>query len=108
MLFYQEATGSGAFGHSNLTVTILLIFTGVATGLPLLWFAAAARRIPLTTIGVLQYIAPTMQFLLGVFLYHEPFTADRLTGFSLIWLALLIYTIEGAVERRRSAVQYVN
>jgi chloramphenicol-sensitive protein RarD len=108
LLFYQEAAGSGAFGHSSLTVTFLLIFTGVATGLPLLWFAAAARLIPLTTIGVLQYIAPTMQFLLGVYLYHEPFTASRLLGFSLIWLALIIYTVEGAVERRKAvATQYV-
>jgi chloramphenicol-sensitive protein RarD len=103
LLFYQEASGSGAFGHSSLIVTFLLIFTGVATGLPLLWFAAAARRVPLTTIGVLQYIAPTMQFLLGDYLYHEPFTASRLIGFSLIWLALLIYTIEGAMERRKTA-----
>lgn len=106
LLFFQEAAGSGAFGHSSLVVNLLLIFTGVATGLPLLWFAAAARRVPLTTIGVLQYIAPTMQFLLGVYLYHEPFNASRLVGFSLIWLALLIYTIEGVVERRKAAIAY--
>ena len=97
----------GSFGHADLSINLLLIFTGVATGLPLLMFAAAAPRIPLTTIGILQYLAPTIQFLLGIFLYGEPFTPTRLVGFSLIWLALLIYTIEGVVERRRTAaLQY--
>ena len=102
-LLYQEANGVGSFGHADLSINLLLIFTGVATGLPLLMFAAAAPRIPLTTIGILQYLAPTIQFLLGIFLYGEPFTPTRLVGFSLIWLALLIYTIEGVVERRRTA-----
>jgi chloramphenicol-sensitive protein RarD len=108
-LFYQEKSGLGAFGHAGLTITTLLVFTGVATGLPLLLFSAAARRIPLTTIGILQYIAPTLQFLLGVFLYGEEFNQTRLIGFSLIWLALIIYSIEGVLERRKAnALQYAN
>ena len=63
----------------------------------------------LTTIGILQYIAPTLQFLLGVFLYGEEFNQTRLIGFSLIWLALIIYSIEGVLERRKAnALQYAN
>ena len=108
-LLYQGQGGPGAFGHTGITITTLLIFTGVATGLPLLLFSAAAQRIPLTTIGVLQYIAPTLQFLLGVFLFGEEFNQTRLIGFSLIWLALIIYSIEGALERRKAnALQYAN
>ncbi len=102
-LLFQEASGIGAFGHAHLTTHLLLILTGVATGLPLLLFAAAARLIPLTTIGILQYLAPTIQFLLGVFLYGEAFTPTRLIGFSLIWLALLIYTVESVIAHRRTA-----
>jgi chloramphenicol-sensitive protein RarD len=107
-LFSQDRQGVGAFGHSSLSITLLLIFTGLVTGLPLLLFAAAAQRIPLSTIGLLQYVAPTIQFLLGVFVYGESFTPTRLIGFCLIWLALLIYSIEGAVARRKAAaMQYV-
>ena len=108
-LLYQEQSGVGALGHAGFSPSILLIFTGVATGLPLLLFSAAAQKIPLTTLGILQYIAPTLQFLLGVFLYGEAFNQARLFGFSLIWLALIIYSIENVVERRKAnALQYAN
>ena len=108
-LLSQERNGEGAFGHTGFSITLLLIFTGVVTGLPLLLFSAAAQRIPLTTIGILQYLAPTLQFLLGVFLYGEVFDQARLFGFSLIWLALIIYSIENIVARRRAnALQYAN
>jgi chloramphenicol-sensitive protein RarD len=63
-------------------------------------FASAARQIPLTMIGVLQYIAPTLQFLIGVFLYHEPFDQSRLIGFSLVWLALIIFWVENYLANR--------
>jgi chloramphenicol-sensitive protein RarD len=63
-------------------------------------FASAARQIPLTMIGVLQYIAPTLQFLIGVFLYHEPFDQSRLIGFSLVWLALIIFWVENYLASR--------
>jgi chloramphenicol-sensitive protein RarD len=98
-LFFLESSGAGAFAHTGLTVSLLLVFTGVATGLPLLLFAAAARRIPLSTMGLLQYMAPTIQLFLGVFLYGEPFSPVRLIGFSFIWLALLIYSAEGLRQR---------
>lgn len=102
-LIYLEVVGTAAFGHTGLTTTLLLIAGGVATALPLLLFASGARRITLTLMGILQYIAPTMQFLIGVFLYHEPLDSDRLIGFSLIWLALAIYSLEGILRSGRSA-----
>ena len=97
-LYWQ---GTGAFGPEGLSVTILLALTGIITATPLLLFARAARAIPLTLLGILQYIAPTVQFMLGVFLYNEPFMLTRLVGFSLIWIALLIFTLEGIMERRK-------
>jgi chloramphenicol-sensitive protein RarD len=100
-LFYQEANGTAAFGHDGLATTLLLALAGVATAVPLLLFAYGAQRVPLTTLGILQYVAPTLQFLLGVFLYHESFTAARLVGFSLIWTSLALYWAEGALRRRR-------
>jgi chloramphenicol-sensitive protein RarD len=100
-LLYAESQGNGSFGHLGLNVTLLLALAGVITALPLLLFGLAARSIPLTMLGILQYIAPTVQFLLGIFLYQEPFTATRLVGFSIIWLALLIFTVEGMYERRK-------
>lgn len=102
-LVYLELVGTAAFGHVSLSTTLLLIAGGVATALPLLLFASGARRITLTLMGILQYIAPTMQFLIGVFLYHEPLDSDRLIGFSLIWLALAIYSLEGILRSGRSA-----
>lgn len=93
-LLYLEWTGTAAFGHVDTLTTVLLGFAGVATAVPLLLFASGARRIKLATIGILQYIAPTLQFLIGVLVYHEPFTLDRLIGFSIIWLALLLYSGE--------------
>ena len=99
-LIYVDSQGVGAFGHRDLSLTLLLAFSGVVTALPLLMFARAARAISLTLLGILQYIAPTVQFLLGIFLYNEPFTMTLLVGFSLIWLALLIFTLEGIREYR--------
>lgn len=106
-LIYLESVGTAAFGHVDGVTTGLLGLAGMVTAVPLLFFAAGARRIKLATVGILQYIAPTLQFLIGVFVYHEPFTADRLVGFSIIWLALLIYTLENLwVRRQRSRERY--
>jgi chloramphenicol-sensitive protein RarD len=74
----------------------LLVAAGPITAIPLLMFSAGVRRIPLSLLGFLQYIAPSLQFLLGVWLYHEPLSSDRLIGFALIWLALALYSLEGA------------
>ena len=74
---------------------------GLVTTVPLLMFASAAQRIPLSLVGILQYIAPTLQFLLGVLVYREPFSPARLTGFGIVWLALIIYAVEGFFAQRR-------
>lgn len=73
----------------------LLAASGPITAIPLLLFAAGARRIPFSLLGLLQYIGPTLQLLLGVWLYHEPFGGERLAGFALIWGALIVYSLEG-------------
>jgi chloramphenicol-sensitive protein RarD len=102
-LVFAESRGAGAFGHLGWSGNLLLALTGVVTALPLLMFATAARSIPLYMVGILQYIAPTCQFLLGVLVFHEPFTPARVVGFSVIWAALAIYWLEGLLERRRGA-----
>lgn len=87
---------------SRFSTMLLLIGTGLATATPLLLFSSAAPKIPLQLIGMLQYIAPTLQFLIGVYIYAEPFSTDKLIGFGFIWLALIIFTAEGWITRRRS------
>jgi chloramphenicol-sensitive protein RarD len=102
-LIYSQAAGQGAFGHSGAATDLLLIGAGVITSVPLLLFAAAAQRITLFLAGVLQYIAPTMYFLIGVLIYGEELTAERLTGFAIIWLALILFAAEGYIDVRRGA-----
>jgi chloramphenicol-sensitive protein RarD len=99
-LVQLQRTGALTFA-TNWSLALLLVSTGVVTGLPLVWFGHAARHLRLTTLGFLQYISPTGSFLLGVFLYHEPFTHNHLITFSLIWAALAIVTTE-AVHRWHS------
>ena len=94
-----ELKGIGSFGHGNIISTFLLFCAGIVTALPLILFAAAARRITLTNLGILQYIAPTLQFLIGIFIYQEAFPTERLIGFCIIWFALVVYSIEGIVFR---------
>lgn len=103
-LFFLDSQGSAAFGHAGLTITLLLAMVGVVTALPLLMFASSARLIPLWLLGLLQYIAPTGQFLIGVFVYDEPFSSVQLVGFSIIWMALLLFTLEGFYHRRKRAL----
>lgn len=99
-LFIIQAGGSGAFLHDGSTVDLLLIGAGVVTTIPLLMFASAAKQIPLNMIGVLQYFAPTIQFLIGVFLYKEPFDQTHLIGFSIVWVALVIFWVENIFAHR--------
>lgn len=82
-------------------LTLLLLSTGVVTAVPLFWFGHAARYLRLTTLGFLQYLAPTFSFFLGVFAYHEPFTRGHMITFGLIWIALILFTWD-AVTRWRS------
>ncbi|MDP9254185.1 MAG: hypothetical protein M3O66_04505, partial [Verrucomicrobiota bacterium] len=82
-------------------LSLILITSGVVTGLPLVWFGHAARHLRLTTVGFLQYLAPSCTFFLGVFLYQETFTRAHLVTFVLIWIALALFTGE-AIMRWRS------
>ncbi len=102
-LVVAEVRGVGSFGHVAPLTSLLLALSGIITAIPLLLFATGARSVPLSTLGLLQYIAPTLQFLIGVFLYHESFTPDRMIGFSIIWLALILFSAESFLTARRSA-----
>ncbi len=99
-ILFNEFQGSSAFGHINPQTTILLAVSGIVTAIPLIFFASGAPKVPLTTIGLLQYIAPTIQFLIGVFLYDEPFSTQQLIGFAIIWLALIIFSVESYAAYR--------
>jgi chloramphenicol-sensitive protein RarD len=101
-LVVLDARGNGQFGHTGLGHGLLLASAGIATAVPLLFFASAARRIPLSTLGLLQYIAPVLQFLTGVLLYDEPMPASRWIGFVLVWAALAILTFDGLRQGHRT------
>lgn len=93
-LFILQTKGTLFFSPLHWTESLILISSGLVTGLPLVWFGHAARHLRLTTVGFLQYLAPSGTFFLGVFLYHEPFTRAHLITFGLIWIALGIFTFE--------------
>jgi chloramphenicol-sensitive protein RarD len=98
-----ELHGTGAFGHLSRPLDLWLFLSSLVTAAPLALFAYGARRIAYSTVGLCQYIGPTLQLLIGVFLFHEPFSAERAAGFALIWLALAIYAGEGLLRARRSS-----
>ncbi len=102
-LFVATLGSSGTFTDDAPGHGLLLAGSGVVTAVPLLLFGAAATRIPLTTLGLLQYLTPTVQFLLGVLLRHEPLPPERLVGFLLVWVALIVFTAGSLTERRRAA-----
>jgi chloramphenicol-sensitive protein RarD len=90
-LAYADRSGSGAFLHAGATTTLYLTGAGFVTTIPLLLFASSVREIPLTLMGVLQFVSPTLQLLTGVLFYHEPFARDQLLGFSGVWIGLAIF-----------------
>lgn len=94
-LLWCESAGIGALGHAAPAVDALLVGSGPLTAIALFLFAYGTRLLPYSTVGVLQYITPTLQFICGVFALHEPFERARAVGFGIIWAALLIYTGEG-------------
>jgi chloramphenicol-sensitive protein RarD len=100
-LVYLEADGTGSFGLGGFNQSLLLFGTGLITSLPLLLFGYAAQKISLTHLGLLQYIAPSINLMLGIFMYGEPFPLSRMIGFLLIWSALLLYIVESVVLRQR-------
>ena len=97
--------GSSAMSQGHTATNLWLLAAGPLTAIPLLLFAAGARRIPMTTLGLLQYIGPTLQFTLGVYVFHEAFSPSRLIGFVLIWSALLLYSVDGWQHSRRNQAE---
>lgn len=103
-LVWWTLHGQGAFVEADTRTLGWLLLGGPLTAIPLLLFAAGARRVSLATMGLLQYISPTLQLLLGVLLYNEPFGGPRVVGFVLIWGALVVYSLEGWWNSRRAVV----
>lgn len=106
-LVWFESQGQGGFFDSwSTSVDVLLVFGGALTALPLIGFAFAVRRVRLSTVGLIQYVAPTLQFLSGVFFFHEPFDHRRLVGFVLIWVGLAIFAADGLWRARPKPVAH--
>jgi chloramphenicol-sensitive protein RarD len=102
-LGWCELAGKGALDTAGPAIAALLIGSGLITAIPLFLFAYGARALPYSTVGVLQYITPTLQLLCGVALYHESFGAAGAAGFALLWVALLIYAADGLWKARVAA-----
>jgi chloramphenicol-sensitive protein RarD len=103
-LLWLQATGTGAFTGYGAWHSVALMCAGVITATPLLLFGSAARLLPLRTIGMLQYLTPVLQFLLGLFVFHEHMPAARWAGFALVWVALVILTADGLRTSRSDAL----
>jgi chloramphenicol-sensitive protein RarD len=94
-LLWLSRAGTGAWSGAEPALRVLLVAGGPITAIPLLCFAAGARRIPLSLLGILQYLGPTLQLVLGIWVFAEPFSKPKLLGFALIWLAVLLFSLEG-------------
>jgi chloramphenicol-sensitive protein RarD len=101
-LWWLGASGEATFGGAGLGHALLLTTTGVITAVPLLAFAGAANRLPLSTLGLVQYLTPVLQFLLGITVFHETMPPARWAGFALVWVALAVFTVEAVRYQRRS------
>jgi chloramphenicol-sensitive protein RarD len=101
-LLFWEIEGSGSFLQGSFSQFMLLVGTGVATTVPLLCFCYAAQKIQLYLVGLLQYLAPTINVFVGIFLYREPFPIERMFGFSIIWVALALFIWDGLVRQIRA------
>ncbi len=102
-LYWLTVHGQTHFTSDGATSMLLLASTGIATAAPLTFFAAAARRLPLSVVGMLQYIAPTLQFIIAVVINHEPMPPSHWIGFAIIWLALVVLTTDALHSNRRNA-----
>ena len=98
-LIYLTHLGTSGFASQGGWITLLLVGTGLITSLPLLLFVFGAQRITMTAVGLMQYLAPTIQFLIGLLIFHEPFPAAKMIGFAIIWAALVLFTAEGITFR---------
>jgi chloramphenicol-sensitive protein RarD len=103
VLAVLHARGDGTAGSAGVGHLLLLVSSGIATAVPLLLFAAATRRIPLSTVGLLQYVTPLMQLAIGVFVYREPMPPARLAGFVIVWIALAVFTADSLRQARAGA-----
>ncbi|MET7390266.1 EamA family transporter RarD [Streptomyces sp. NPDC005385] len=103
-LLWLGSHGDATFGTEGAGHAALLAATGVVTAIPLVCFGAAAIRVPLSTLGLLQYLAPVFQFLLGIFYFHEAMPAERWAGFALVWVALSLLTFDALRTARRGAL----
>ncbi|NES13297.1 MULTISPECIES: EamA family transporter RarD [Micromonospora] len=101
-LAWLTRQGTSTFGHVSVGHTLLLVLAGAVTAIPLLLFAGAANRLPLSTLGMLQYVGPILQLGCGVLIYHEPMPPARLAGFALVWLALVVFTTDAVRQARRT------
>jgi chloramphenicol-sensitive protein RarD len=99
-LVWRQMNGVAAFTHHGSTIAALLVGAGIFTAVPLFLFAYGARRLPYSTVGVLQYIGPSLQLICGVLFYHESFGRSRAAGFALLWVALVLYAAEGLWRAR--------
>ncbi|CAM2007000.1 EamA family transporter RarD [Acanthopleuribacter pedis] len=104
-IFWFELNGQAAFLHQGRLIDLTFVLTGLVTTLPLLWFTAAARRLNLSTVGFFQYIAPSCMFLLGVFVFHEPFSRVQLVTFSLIWLGLVVFSLDSLYRMKKAGLK---
>lgn len=104
-LFFADRAGVGAFAHTGWEKDLLLIGAGVITTFPLLMFASAAQQIPLSWIGILQFISPTLQFLCGVVIFREGFSHTQLIGYGMVWIALTMFALESFAAYRARSVQ---
>ena len=105
-VLYLQGTGVGHLSLSDLPSTLLLMLTGVITSVPLMWFSMAAQRLRLSTVGILQYVNPSLQFFVAVFALHETVSSYKLATFALIWLSLILYSYDAlsSARRKRGAV----
>ncbi len=101
-LIFTQVNNTAAFLHTGSTSDLLMVGAGVVTTVPLLMFATAARSIPLWVVGLLQYITPTLQFIIGIFIYKEAFSYHQLIGFGMVWTALIIFLVENYLANRVS------
>ncbi len=100
-----ELGGRGTFGSGHVATSALLVSLGVVTAVPLLLFGAAASRVPLSTMGLLQYLTPTLQFIIGLLVVHETMSSGRWAGFALVWVALVVFSVDSLrAARSRSAL----
>ena len=107
-LGFLTLQGTNTFTSEGTSHALWLISSGIVTAVPLLLFGAAAIRIPLSTLGILQYVGPTMQFIVGLWIFHEPMPKERLFGFALTWLALVILTIDSLRHSARQSSKVVS